>query len=590
LIPKPEHPQPQFERESWLSLNGVWAFAFDDAQRGLDERWYAAPRFDLEINVPFAFQSSLSGIGETGFHDVVWYSRRFTLPSEWTGKRVLLHFGAVDYRATVWVNGEMAALHEGGHTSFEADITPYLVSGENVLVVRAEDASADKAQPRGKQYWKPESEVIFYTRTTGIWQTVWLEAVEATHIAGLHITPNIDSGSVRLGYALKRGAGCEVDFEIRYAGELVVLATSTPDAIRDEGVVDVPLPGFNPTQLWSPETPNLFDLTARLRRGETVLDEVKSYFGMRKIAVENGRVTLNNQPYYMKLVLDQGYYPDGLLTAPDDDTLRCDVALAKAMGFNGVRKHQKLEEPRYLYWADRLGLLVWGEMPSAYQFTPQTVRQIAAEWQEAIARDYNHPCIVAWVPLNESWGVEGMHGDPQQVHHTLTLYHLTKSLDPTRPVISNDGWEHSLSDLCTIHDYEHNGDKLRSRYASVASMLGRKAKLPPVYTAGFTHRGEPVLMSEFGGIAYRRSEWEGWGYSAAQNDLDFIRRYAEVIQAMYDSPLIQGFCYTQLTDVEQEINGLLTYDRRPKVDLDIIRAINEGTPLELVIGRSTAAD
>jgi hypothetical protein len=459
-----------------------------------------------------------------------------------------------------------------------------------VLVVRAEDASADKAQPRGKQYWKPESEVIFYTRTTGIWQTVWLEAVEATHIAGLHITPNIDSGSVRLGYALKRGAGCEVDFEIRYAGELVVLATSTPDAIRDEGVVDVPLPGFNPTQLWSPETPNLFDLTARLRRGETVLDEVKSYFGMRKIAVENGRVTLNNQPYYMKLVLDQGYYPDGLLTAPDDDTLRCDVALAKAMGFNGVRKHQKLEEPRYLYWADRLGLLVWGEMPSAYQFTPQTVRQIAAEWQEAIARDYNHPCIVAWVPLNESWGVEGMHGDPQQVHHTLTLYHLTKSLDPTRPVISNDGWEHSLSDLCTIHDYEHNGDKLRSRYASVASMLGRKAKLPPVYTAGFTHRGEPVLMSEFGGIAYRRSEWEGWGYSAAQNDLDFIRRYAEVIQAMYDSPLIQGFCYTQLTDVEQEINGLLTYDRRPKVDLDIIRAINEGTPLELVIGRSTAAD
>lgn len=572
--PRPEYPRPQFERSDWLNLNGVWQFEYDDADAGLAERWYLNGRFNREIIVPFAYQSKLSGIGETDFHDIVWYDRVFQLPADWAGRRVLLHFGAVDYLATVWVNGVFVIQHEGGHVPFSVDVTNALQPGDNRITVRAQDVSADLEQPRGKQYWERESASIFYTRTTGIWQTVWLEPVSQTYLDGIRITPDIDSGQVQIQCDLKNYAsGVQIETQITWQGSAVASHTHTVDEAR--AVFTLPVGTGDDLHLWSPEDPALYDLVLRVRQAGETLDDVKSYFGMRKIAVENGQVMFNNRPYYMRLVLDQGYHPDGLLTFPSDDTIRQDIELTRAMGFNGARKHQKVEEPRYLYWADRLGLLVWGEMANAYRFSEIAVQRITSEWQAAIRRDYNHPSIVAWVPINESWGVPDLQGDSRQIDHLLAMYHLVRSIDPTRLVISNDGWEHARTDLLTIHDYEGDGEILHERYRTLENILAARPAKRDLFVAGFSYENQPILVTEFGGIGYQKDAQEGWGYTTASDDAEFIRRYRAVLEAVLASPEVQGFCYTQFCDVEQEINGLLTYDRTPKVDLATIREITQ---------------
>ncbi len=575
-VPRPEYPRPQLARDEWLNLNGTWRFAFDDDNIGLSERWFEGGDLDRDILVPFAFQASLSGIGETDFHDIVWYARQFEIPESWQGCRLLLHFGAVDYRAWVWVNGAFVALHEGGHVPFTVDVTGYVNESDNRIVVRVEDISEDKHQPRGKQYWERESAKIFYTRTTGIWQTVWMEPVGEAYIRRVHITPLVDEGAVRLEYDLGGSDSHRVEFAVSvgFDGDEVVQATQSPD--KEGGryhTQTVALDGE--VALWSPEQPNLYDLQIEVRRDGQVLDRITSYFGMRKIEVRDGRVHLNDQPYIMRLVLDQGYHPQGVLTFPDDETIRRDVELTKALGFNGARKHQKVAEPRYLYWADRLGLLVWGEMANAWAFSPESVARITAEWQEAILRDYNHPCIVAWVPINESWGVPKL-ANPRQRGHLVSLYHLTKSLDVTRLIVSNDGWQHAQTDLLTIHDYESDGKILRERYASIESTLAARPHKNDLYAPGFEHTGEPVLLTEFGGIGFRTGEQEGWGYSTSTDETGFLAALEEVVSAVDASPVLQGFCYTQLTDVEQEINGLLTYDRQPKADLAAVARIIRG--------------
>ncbi|HET6871559.1 MAG TPA: glycoside hydrolase family 2 TIM barrel-domain containing protein [Sporolactobacillaceae bacterium] len=589
-LPKPEYPRPQFKRKSWVNLNGQWNFEFDDANTGLNEKWFKQPLFEKEIQVPFAFQTQLSGIHESAFHDVVWYQRAFSVPEEWSGQHVLLHFGAVDYRCQVWVNGEFVTAHEGGHTPFYADITWALEKGQNQLVVRVEDRSTDLEQPRGKQFWEPESKAIFYTRTTGIWQTVWLEPVPSSYIEKIKVTPDIDQGDVRVDYFIaNRSEDQKIEIEISYSGNHLVTRVAEVGAIQFENFVRIGLPDFEAGEgkLWSPETPHLYDIQVRLIEKDHILDDVSSYFGMRKISIDEGEIRLNNRPYYMKLVLDQGYYPESLLTAPSEDAIKQDITLTKQMGFNGVRKHQKVEEPRYLYWADHLGLLVWGEMANAHTYTEQAVHRITSEWQEAIERDYNHPSIVAWVPLNESWGIPRLKRDMRQKNHALSLFYLTKSLDQTRLVISNDGWEHVRSDLLTIHDYTGEKETLKTRYAKTENALTYTPADRSLYVKGFSYKGEPIFVSEFGGIAFEKSDWKGWGYTAATSDDDFIERYYNVVSALLESPLVQGFCYTQITDVEQEINGLLTYDRQPKVDLELIRAINEGQSLNELIKKDS---
>jgi beta-galactosidase/beta-glucuronidase len=589
LIPRPEYPRPQFRRQDWTNLNGEWSFAFDDSNVGLSKGWQlVTPNdlrsgdspFDREIVVPFCYQAKLSGIGETAFHDVVWYARTFEYAGD---KRLLLHFGAVDYRATVWVNGVHVVSHEGGHTPFSADVTHALKDGENVVVVRAEDPSQDVTIPRGKQYWKEESEGIFYTRTTGIWQTVWLEPVNRSRVEALRLTPDVEAASLDLEATLEGiESGMSLRVSVELEGEPILEETvkllsslverSLPLMRRGEAPGESRLAAWTGIALWSPEDPNLYDLSLELLdEGGGVLDAVESYFGMRKIEARDGNLYLNGKPYYQRLVLDQGYFPEGILTAPRDEDLRTDIELAKEMGFNGARKHQKVEDPRWLFWADTVGLLVWGEMANAYQYSPGYVRRITAEWQDAVTRDYNHPCIVAWVPMNESWGVPNLMSRRDQVEHLLSLYHLTRSLDQTRPVVSNDGWEHALTDLCTIHDYRDAGALTKS-YATPESAVSSEPATRPIYVPGHGHRGEPILVTEFGGIAFSGDE-TGWGYSTVADSEEFLERYESLVDALLRSEPVQGFCYTQLTDVEQEVNGLLTYDRNPKADLTRIREI-----------------
>ena len=585
-IPRPEYPRPQLERAQWLNLNGTWHFDFDDANRGLAQRWYENHALSQSVQVPFAYQAKLSGIGTNDIHDIVWYRREFDLPAAWTNQRIHLNFEAVDYRASVWVNGVFAAFHEGGHTPFSVDVTSLLQTGPNALVVRAEDLTADRAQPRGKQFWERESASIFYTRTTGIWQTVWLEPVGNLHIARLKLTPRADSASIDIEYELggDTSGAFELEASISFGGQSIASQTLTVNSntpgkewSANPGISghSISLGASSGLKLWSPETPNLYDLTVRVKQNGAVLDEVQSYFGVRTVSLENGKFLLNGQPYYLKFVLDQGYHSDGILTFPSDAAIRRDIELTKAMGFNGARKHQKVEEARFFYWADRMGFLVWGEMANCYWYSETAVQRITTEWQAAVRRDYNHPSIVAWVPLNESWGVPNLVSDARQPAHLNSLYALTKALDPLRPVISNDGWEHATSDLLTIHDYEGQGPVLRERYANLASILAAQPAKRILTLPDHDYNGQPIMLTEFGGIGYRKGEQAGWGYTTAENDDDFIQRYQAVVEAVYASPHIHGFCYTQITDVEQEINGLLTHDRQPKVPLHVIKKIND---------------
>ncbi|MEK5278429.1 MULTISPECIES: glycoside hydrolase family 2 protein [Paenibacillus] len=579
-VPRPEYPRPQFARKDWLSLNGEWDFTFDDEDVGEEEQWYRADTkglFSQVIQVPFAFQSKLSGIEDPSFHDVVWYRRTFEVPEGWNGKRIVLHFGAVDYLAKVWVNGQLVAVHEGGHTPFQADITPSLIKGNNTIILRAEDFSRDVTLPRGKQYWLEQSAAIFYTRTTGIWQSVWLEPLSAVHLNKTMMTPDIDRNEIRLRTFLqgfKSADPLKLRITVSYDGEVIAedqYMIKNAEQLRTIGLGDFADHGLG--RLWSPEHPNLYDIQFQLLRYEEVIDEAASYFGMRKVSIENGKLCLNNRPYFQRLVLDQGYFPDGILTAPTDEELKRDAQLTKEMGFNGVRKHQKTEDPRFLYWCDKLGLLVWSEAANAYEYSEEYVRRFTKEWQEIIERDYNHPCIVTWVPLNESWGVPNVQIDTRQQQHGLAMYHLTKSLDEMRPVVYNDGWEHMTTDLVTIHDYESHQEVLEDRYATAESSVNAMPANRKIFVGGASYQGQPILVSEFGGIAFKKSEWEGWGYSGAENEEDFLMKLKAVVDPMFTSPVIQGYCYTQLTDVEQEINGLLTYDRQPKAPLEAIRNI-----------------
>lgn len=566
-IPRPEYPRPQFVRENWLNLNGEWEFSFDE------------PTFDREIIVPFAYQSKLSGLGVTERHDVVWYRRSFLLPEDWREKIVLLHFGAVDYSCDVWVNDRHIGAHEGGHVDFTFDVTCALRPGENTVALRAADVLSDLQMPRGKQYWQEKTKSIFYTPATGVWQTVWLEGVERDHILRVDITPDLDRREAVFDYTLSE-EGLELEIELSFQGKIV--AREFTASFRRGGKAVLALDkerlgedNFTSACAWSPENPRLFDVTYRLYRGQTVTDTVKSYFGLRKISIEDGVILLNNYPYFQKLLLDQGYWPDSLLTAPADEAFVTDIQYAKAMGFNGVRKHQKAEDPRFLYHADRLGLLVWGEAPNAYEYSAEYVRRFTREWMELIRRDYNHPCIVAWTPLNESWGVESINTDSRQLHHSLAMAELTKSLDATRLVMSNDGWEQTAPDILGIHDYDSKKPLLEKRYGTLEEILRFRPAGRRLFAKGFRYAGQPVMVTECGGIAFSAGT-DGWGYTAAGSEKEFLETYCQVISAFLESPVVQGFCYTQLSDVQQEQNGLLTFDRQPKADCEAIRAINEG--------------
>jgi beta-galactosidase/beta-glucuronidase len=579
---EPAYPRPQMVREHWLSLNGRWEFAFDDDYRfGKPSDPIAWTR---DIVVPYAPESTASGIGDRGFHHACWYRRDFEVDAQ--GQRVLLHFGAVDYQAQVWVNGHLVARHEGGHTPFCADITHALHdAGKQTVVVRAADDPHDLAKPRGKQDWQLEPHSIWYPRTTGIWQTVWLERVAPTHIQRLRWTPHFECFEIGCEALINRDDQEDLTVEVKILHQGKMLADDRYKVIAGEASRKIGLsdPGIDDSRnelLWSPERPTLLSAEVVLRRGEEVIDRVRSYTALRSAHINRDRFMLNGRPYPLRLVLDQGYWPDTLLSAPDDDALRRDVELAKAMGFNGVRKHQKIEDPRYLYWADKLGLLVWEEMPSAYRFTPLAIKRMVREWSEVIDRDYSHPCIIVWVPFNESWGVPNLTSMQAHRNAVEALYHLTRTLDATRPVIGNDGWEASATDILGIHDYDCNPQTLRQRYAAAQSqdLFDRRRPGGRILTLdGYPHRGQPVVLTEFGGIAYAKNKQEArdrkiWGYSEADTDQQFYETYRSLLQVANETAMFSGFCYTQFADTFQEANGLLFDDRTPKLPLEMIAA------------------
>jgi len=578
------YPRPQLQRREWINLNGRWDFAIDAAAgwtRPDQVRW------DRTILVPFAPETPASGVRQTGFYKAVWYRTSFSGPALTGGQRLLLHCGAVDYRAAVWVNGSLVVRHEGGYTPFQADITEALrPTGVQEIVVQAQDDPHDLTQPRGKQDWQLQPHSIWYPRTTGIWQTVWAERVPATWLRYLRWTPNVERWEIGLDSRTAGRSREDLRLHVKLHAGATLLAEDTYAVIADEVHRRIALsdPGIDDSRnelLWSPAAPILIDVEAELRGpDDAVLDHVRSYTALRSVAIQGDRFVLNGRPYPLRLVLDQGYWPGTGLTAPDDAALQTDVELAKAMGFNGVRKHQKIEDPRYLYWADALGLLVWEEMPSVYRFTRISIERLTQEWTQAIRRDVSHPCIVAWVPFNESWGVPDLPESPAQRHYVQALYHLTKTLDPTRPVVGNDGWESVATDIIGIHDYDSQPQRLTRRY-------GKDEALPQVFKRErpggrllllneHAHTGQPVMLTEFGGIAFARAARKTWGYSRSHSRRGFAEHYTKLLAAVRQLNIFSGFCYTQFADTYQEANGLLYADRTPKFALPDICAATGG--------------
>jgi beta-galactosidase/beta-glucuronidase len=579
------HPRPRLIRDAWTDLCGTWQFAYDDENLGLDERWQdRGDRFDRNIEVPYPPESKLSGIGDRSPHAICWYRREVHCKSA-PGKRMLLHFGAVDYAATVWVNGDMVGRHEGGHTPFCADITPSLdPAGKQIIVLRSEDDTRGSEQPRGKQDWRDESHAIWYHRTSGIWQPVWLEAVPETHIRAVQFTPDLDQGSVTVEVLLSNsprpGTSCEIVLSIGGA-ELQRQRTAL---VRDRQNLSLHLHAFEHGQdrahlLWTPETPNLVDADITLiDESGRLVDTCRSYFGMRSCGVGGQRFLLNDRPYFVRSVLSQGFWPDSHLAAPSDAAIRREVELIKALGFNAVRNHQKVEDPRFLHWCDRLGLLVWGEMPSAYQYSQRMASRMMREWMEVVERDRSHPCIVTWVPLNESWGVPDIARRADQQAFATALYSITKALDKTRPVISNDGWEHTVSDILGVHDYSTVAGHLSERYGAADQIRAAFAHFGPqrrrLVLQDIDIGRLPVMVTEFGGISYHPKSGEAWfGYATVTSPEEYLEALQNLFGALHGSSEIAGYCYTQLTDTLQETNGLLDENRNPKLPLDHVRAI-----------------
>jgi beta-galactosidase/beta-glucuronidase len=577
------YPRPQLQRATWTNLNGKWRFCFDDAaclNCPADVR-----QWPLEITVPYPPEAKASGIGDRGFHKACWYEREFECKP---GRdRVILRFGAVDYAARVWVNGQLAATHEGGHTPFWADITDMLrADGRQTVTVRAEDDPHDLTKPRGKQDWQLEPHSIWYPRTTGIWQTVWVERVPQTYIDKVRWTPKLEGFQIGFEARIQGETGddASLELELRVGDRLLAKDRyRVVDGEVDRFVVlsDPGIDDFRNELLWSPERPTLIDAKLRLWIKGEMVDEVSSYTALRSATVLRDRFMLNGRPYVLRMVLDQGYFPDTLLAAPSDEALRRDVELAKEMGFNGVRKHQKIEDPRYLYWADRLGLLVWEEMPSAYRFTRTAIKRTVREWTEAIDRDYSHPCIIVWVPFNESWGVPELPSVQAHRHAVEALYHLTKTLDQTRAVIGNDGWESSATDIIGIHDYDSNLEHIRQRYGpevETEQLFDRRRPGGRVLTLdGYPHQGQPIMLTEFGGITYQQHAEEGvkkvWGYTEITDQEAFAKAYETLLETIIHTALFSGFCYTQFADTFQEANGLLHADRTPKIPLERIKKV-----------------
>lgn len=575
-LPRPEYPRPQFVRTDWLNLNGRWSF-------GLGSQPVEPSSWDLDgtITVPFAPESSLSGVGRTEFMDAVRYQRRVTVPEPWRGRRILLHFGAADHDTTVWVDDREVGRHRGGFTSFSFDITEALRGDSFVLSVLVED-DPQAVQARGKQSRRPENYEAFYTRTTGIWQTVWLEPVHAAHLQRPVIVPDLASSRFVLELPVARPSGRLEALVGVLDDEGVVATASVAVTSQVTPTTSVAVPADR-LRLWSPADPFLYRVQIVLLEDGEPVDVVESYAGMRSVAIDGQRMLLNGRPLFQRLVLDQGYWPDGLMTAPSDAALVRDIQLGLAAGFNGARLHQKVFEERYLYHADRLGYLVWGEFGDWGAHNETTGLQeptvsFVTQWVEALTRDRSHPSIVGWCPLNETFEPTG----PRLTvldDATRALYLLTKAVDPTRPVLDASGYSHRVvgADVYDSHLYEQDPAVFARLMDGLADGQPYTNRAPDGTTWSVAYTGQPYFCSEFGGIWWSDTDGHGdqsWGYGTAPaTRQEWVDRFRGLVDRLLDDAGMFGYCFTQLTDVFQEKNGVTGFDRVPKFDLELLRTI-----------------
>ena len=570
-IPRPEYPRPQFERDAWMNLNGTWTYAFDFGESGLQRDFNESKGFDNNITVPFCPESPLSGVEYKDFINSMWYHRAVEVPAAWDGKKILLNFGAVDYTSSIYVNGKLAGRHYGGSSSFSVDVTRFVEPGKTAdVVVWVQDDVRAGVQASGKQCPDYYSRGCHYTRVTGIWQTVWMEAVAKTGLKEVYVKPDLDNSCFIMEpkfHALADGMSLNVRVK---DGDKVV----SKKTVKATSPMTVIMPVKN-VKTWSPESPFLYDLEYDVvDKAGNIVDQVTSYAGMRKIHVEGDRVFLNNQPLYLRLVLDQGFYPDGVWTAPSDEALKRDIELSMSVGFNGARLHQKVFEERFHYWADKLGYLTWGESASwgSSMNNELASRNFIPEWQEVVVRDRNHPSIIIWTPFNETWD-RPKDDEGGRIHDRLVtnVYDLTKSLD-YRPVHDCSGGYHVKTDIWSFHNYEQDAEQLQENLT-----LKGDGTVPTFDVENEAeYSGQPYYLDEYGGIKWVIEQFaeNTWGYGQGPKTLEeFYSRLEALTDVILDMEYINGYTYTQLTDVEQEQNGIFNYDRTAKFDAGKLKAI-----------------
>ena len=572
--PRPEYPRPQFERSEWQNLNGTWSYTFDFGETGLNRQFQQSTGFEGKITVPFCPESKLSGVEHTDFINAMWYQRTLQIPASWQDKQILLHFGAVDYESFIYLDGKLINRHLGGSSSFTTDITAYVKPGSSAnLVVYVKDDLRGGKQTGGKQSTRYESHGCSYTRVTGIWQTVWMEPVAPQGLKQVTATPDVDQQQIVIRPEFLNES-TQHTLTVTLLDGSKRIAQKSVTACNGSSVI---IPVKNP-KLWSPESPYLYDLNYTVKDAKgNVVDEVKSYIGMRKVHVANGYFYLNNQPYFQRLVLDQGYYPDGVWTAPSDEALKQDIVMSKAVGFNGARLHQKVFEERYYYWADRLGYITWGESASwGLDINDElAARNFIGEWTEIVERDRNHPSLVTWTPFNETWNCQ-----PGTYERLIRdVYRITKAMDPTRPVNDASGDAHVQTDIWTVHDYSREYDRLVANHTIKPGVEPYRNMPKADYLARYN--GQPYMVDEFGGLPWiKESERStSWGYGSNIDKIEDFYNYLEKeIDALKACKHVVGFCYTQITDVEQEKNGIYYYDRSAKFDTERLRKIFEKIP------------
>ncbi len=577
---KKDYPRPQFVRDNWLDLNGKWDFAFDDENRGIKEKWFNKLNTDLTINVPFAYQTKLSGINDQTYHEVIWYAKKQLFNKAENNERIYLNFEGSDYETDLWVNGIYIGKHLGGYCRFSFDITDAIdEKGMGYIVVRIKDDNKC-TRPRGKQTWLKEPFGCWYTATSGIWKSVWAETISSTHINRIKMTPNASNMNLEFEYEISSLVkGCYLQTIISYND--TVICNNMMEVIRDNQSYSIDLTndldGFK-IHWWTPNNPQFYDIEFILKdENGKIIDKVGSYYGFRIFKAEDQHLKLNLNPIYLRLTLEQGYWRDSGLTSPSEEDLLKQLILIKELGFNGVRMHQKIEDERFYYYADMLGLLVWCELPSGYEYRDTSIESTTKEWMEVVKQNYNHPSIIVWVPVNESWGVNQLTSNKCQAHFTEALYYLTKAYDSMRPVISNDGWEHTTSDIITLHNYTQNPDELKKFYKDITAIFsgaanGEYSQTRISFVEGYHYNGQPIIIDEFAGIGFQNNNDEGWGYGdKVQSQNAYITRLHSLIKSIVEMEYITGFCVTQTTDVYQEINGLLDFDRVEKVDKELLR-------------------